>query len=119
MLKVLAKVYMEIVHVHVRYVMQPNVRGVSLQPCHAHLSLFRGVATMWTSVVCSKGDLDIFPRRVCLMGQCPDCGVEKLQLCPNEIATERYVQLWCIGYVAVGKNSNGQNKKVLRVEYKR
>jgi hypothetical protein len=73
---------------------------------------------MWISVVYSKGELDIFHRKVCLMGQCPDCGVENLQLCPNEIETERYVQLWCIRYVVVGKNNNGQDKRVSRVEYK-
>jgi len=43
-------------------------------------------------VVCSKGELDSFHRRVCLMAHCLDCDVEKLQLCPNEIANERFVQ---------------------------
>ncbi len=43
-------------------------------------------------MVCSKEKLDIFHKMVCLMGQCPNCDVEKLQLCSNEIANERYVQ---------------------------
>jgi hypothetical protein len=73
-------------------VCQSYVRGISLQSCHVHLSSFRWVIAMWTSVVCSKGELDSFHRRVCLMAHCLDCDVEKLQLCPNEIANERFVQ---------------------------
>ncbi len=68
------------------------MKGVSLQSCHVHLNLFKGVIAMWTLVVCSKGEFDIFHKKVYLMGQCLDCDVEKLQLCPNEITNERYVQ---------------------------
>jgi hypothetical protein len=69
-------------------VCKPNVDNVNLQSYDVHLSQFCGVIALWTSILCSKGELDMFHKRVCLMGECLDCGVEKLKLCPSENTTE-------------------------------
>jgi hypothetical protein len=60
----------------------------------------------------------LFHKRVCLMGQCQDYGVEKLKLCPTKNSTKNLIQWRCIGYVVVGKNNNGLDKKTSQVQYK-
>ncbi len=99
-------------------VCKPIVQNASLQSCCVHLSPFCGVATLCKSIVYPKGELDLFHKRIYLMGQCLDCGVDKFLFCPIETSIERLVQ-WCyIGYAVIGKNNVGQKKKVSKVEYK-
>jgi hypothetical protein len=64
-------------------VCKPIVHSVGLQSWYAHLSPFCGVTTLWKSIVCPKGKLDLFHERICFMGQCPDCGVEKFVFFPH------------------------------------
>jgi hypothetical protein len=52
-------------------------------------------------------ELDVFHKKICLMGQCPNCGVDKFLFCPIETSIERLVQWHCIGYVAISKNNVG------------
>lgn len=43
---------------------------------------FSGITKLWESCVCTKDEGDMFHRHTCLMGQCKNCGVKKLCLCP-------------------------------------
>ncbi len=58
------------------------------------LRQFNGVTTLWTFVVCSKGEiLDLFHKTLCLMGQCLDCEVKNLKFCPIEIPIENIIAI--------------------------
>jgi hypothetical protein len=109
-------VLLEIVHVHVRYV---NLMwGCKFAIMSCSFELFKGVIAMWTWVICLKGELDIFHKRVYLMGQCPDCDVEKLQLCPQWNCKWKVCAMVMHRVCGNWEGSNGQDKKVSRVEYK-
>jgi hypothetical protein len=49
-------------------VCKPIIQNASLQSCCVHLSPFCGVATLCKSIVYPKGELDLFHKRIYLMG---------------------------------------------------
>jgi hypothetical protein len=74
-------------------VCKPIVHSAGLSSCCNHLSPFCGVTTLWKSIVCPKGELDLFHKRICLMGQCPDCGVDIFFFAPLKFQLKG----WCNG----------------------
>ncbi len=60
-----------------------------------------------------KRQLDLFHKRICLMGPCQDCGVDKFVFCPIEISIERLVQRCCIRYVDIIKSFSSKMKTKL------
>ena len=63
-----------------------NVCSHSPATCIAGSKLYAGLTELWESIVCSKGELDEWHKRECLMGECDKCGVEKLfKFCENEL----------------------------------
>jgi hypothetical protein len=43
--------------------------------CSAHLHTFKGITSLWQSIVCPKGLLDENHKLDCLHGQCNRCGI--------------------------------------------
>ena len=52
--------------------------------CLAVEHSFSGITKLWESCICTKDEGDMFHKHTCLMGQCKNCGVKKLCLCPRE-----------------------------------
>ena len=72
--------------------------------CHAHEAIFKRITLMWESCVCPKGELDVWHKLECLMGECPNCGFELFALCPLELSgTNSFiVKGKCFEYYEVG-----------------
>jgi hypothetical protein len=51
------------------------------------------------------------------MGDCNNCGVHTLKLCPLELETTTIIHWWSIGFEVVGHNEDGRDRKVFKVEY--
>jgi ferredoxin-like protein FixX len=47
----------------------------------------QGVTKLWEDRVCPKGDFEKWHKLDYLMGECVECGVGKLAVCPNECST--------------------------------
>ena len=45
--------------------------------CRAHLMYFIDSTHLWQSYVCVKGEMDLWHKRQCLLGECVDCSVQK------------------------------------------
>ena len=52
--------------------------------CSSIAHTYSGVTELWESVVCPKQEGELFHNRKCLMGECKNCGVQKLLCCPLE-----------------------------------
>ena len=52
--------------------------------CLAAEHSFSGITKLWESCICTKPEEDMFHSYKCLMGQCKQCSVKKLCLCPHE-----------------------------------
>lgn len=85
--------------------------------CLSHLLQFSGVTELWQSLLCAKEPLSPWFKRDCLMGQCDQCGVKNLKLCPVELQSDQTISWRCIQYIVVGKNDEGQDKKSPSVQY--
>ena len=80
--------------------------------CSAHLTKCDGVTKFWEQIVCPKGESEEFHKLECLMGSCSQCGVDSLQLCPNEEANAAFKLKWrCFSYEVVGVNDDGEPRK--------
>jgi hypothetical protein len=54
--------------------------------CRAHLLHFTGTTHLWQSCVCVKGEMDLWHKRKCLMGECVHYGVQKkLSFCLSKV----------------------------------
>ncbi len=71
---------------------------------------------LWSSILCPKLELLVFHKRECLLGECPNCGVQTSKTCPSKLISKRLVMWHKISYV-VGQTSEGCDKKVSKVEY--
>jgi hypothetical protein len=89
-------------------------------PCWASSSTVEGVRAMCDLVLCSKLESMDFHKLDCIRGNCTDCGVWKLQLCPHEVDPNSTILIpWRkFENVFVGQNSEGGDRHALRLEYK-
>jgi hypothetical protein len=78
---------------------------------------YERLTNLWTSMLSSKEELSLWHSRSCLLGECPRCRVDFLNLCPSELNTDQVVQWQSIGYEVVGQYPNEQEKKVPRIKY--
>jgi hypothetical protein len=94
-----------------------NVGGA----CHAHEHVFKRITSVWESCVCRKGELDVWHKLDCLIGDCTQCGFHLLALCPLELSDSNTFGLkWkCFEYYQVGVDANlGKPKKRLKEAFK-
>lgn len=89
--------------------------------CHAHCQIYKRITLMWEACVCPKGELEVWHKLDCLMGDCPDCGFELFPLCPKELdSIDSFTLKWkCFEYYEVGVDKKtGRPKKRLREAFK-
>ena len=72
--------------------------------CDAHHNIYKRITQLWTACVCSKPELAEWHKLSCLMGECEDCGVDRLSLCPQELSSSEEPKLrWKhFSYVTIG-----------------
>jgi hypothetical protein len=91
--------------------------GLSSQICNAHREIFERLMNQWTSILCEKGELSMWHKCSCLLGECVECGVNLLRVCPSEMSSEKLVKWKSIGYKVVGTTEEGNQRKALTLEY--
>lgn len=43
---------------------------------------------MWEECICSKKELQEWHKLICMMGECVECGVYNLPICPYDVSIE-------------------------------
>jgi hypothetical protein len=72
-------------HLQVQYNCQCQVcKGEIEGACHAHEAIYKSMTLTWESCVCPKGELDVWHKLECLMGECSHCGFQLFPLVENE-----------------------------------
>lgn len=72
---------------------------------------------MWTEILRDKGENDWHHIR-CLRGECSNCGIKKLRICPLEVSDDlpiAHVKWKTFGYETVGVNKKGLSVRRLKV----
>ena len=88
--------------------------------CDAHHSVYKRITQLWEACLCPKLEFAEWHNLSCLMGECEDCGVETLPLCPHELSSEEEPKLrWKqFSYVQIGMDrETGKPKKRLQEVY--
>jgi Zn ribbon nucleic-acid-binding protein len=57
-------------------------------------------------------------KRSCLLGECVECGVNLLRVCPSKMSSEKLVKWKSIGYKVVGTIDKGNQSKASTLEYR-
>jgi hypothetical protein len=52
--------------------------------CKVGCSTFQGLIDMWMSILCPTKNSNAFHDLKCLKGECGNCGVDMLIICPKE-----------------------------------
>ena len=86
--------------------------------CNAHREVYERLTNLWSSILCEKIKFSAWHRRACLLGECLDCGLQLLRVCPLEESTDQLVKWKSIGYKVVGTTADGNPKKVVTMEYR-
>jgi hypothetical protein len=87
--------------------------------CGASTATFSGLTSFWSSILCEKGVDEFWHSKDCLLGNCADCGVTTmLQVCSGELNSQKLITWRCFGQEIVGVNSEGKDRKVVKLEYK-
>jgi hypothetical protein len=100
-----------------------SVCGAGCQPqgssCVAPTTTFLDLTLLWSSILCEKGVDEFWHSKDCLFGNCADCGVTtRLRVCGGELSSEKLISWRCFGQETIGVNSDGRDKKVVKLEYK-
>jgi hypothetical protein len=80
---------------------------LSSRLCNAHWEIFERLMNLWTSILCEKGKLSIWHKHDYLLGECIQCGVKLLRVCPFEISTKKLMKWKSFGYKVVGTIQEG------------
>lgn len=95
-----------------------NFNNRSFRMCAAHLKVYQRLTNLWESILCKKDDMCMWHKRDCLMGNCADCGIELLRVCPLELASEKKMKWKTIGFKVVGTTDEGHPRKAATLEYR-
>jgi hypothetical protein len=49
-----------------------------LENCVAYSIFYKGITSLWETIVCPKGELMECHKRDCMFGECPDYGIKNL-----------------------------------------
>ncbi len=47
----------------------------------ANVQVFGGIIDMWSSILCAKPQDSSWHKKECLLGECPNCGIQNLKIC--------------------------------------
>ena len=86
--------------------------------CDAHKLKYERLTALWTSILCPIDEFSMWHKRDCLMGNCVDCGLQLLRVCPLELSSEKMVKWKSIGYKTVGTTEEGNPRKASMLEYR-
>jgi hypothetical protein len=92
--------------------------GLTSRFCNVHRETFGRLTNLWTSILCEKGELSMWHKRSCLLGECVECGVNLLRVCPFEMSSVNLVKWKSIGYKVVGTTEEGNQRKASTLEYR-
>jgi hypothetical protein len=88
-----------------------NANIISVGECNAHRVTYNNLIDLSGDVVCLKPTNFMWHNHACLMGEFGLCGIETLQLYPEELISENVVKWRNIGYDVVGQTPEGREKK--------
>jgi hypothetical protein len=93
---------------------------VASKTCAANSLTYAGITTLWQVCLCPRPEGTKFFNRQCLLGECPECGVDKLlQLCPIEEFGDGRVSRTRFDKVVVGVNPDiGETRKKIQEVFK-
>ncbi len=88
--------------------------------CSTPSKVYKGITQLQQDYVCGKGEFEEWHKCECLLGECHNCGVDKLPLCPNEvIGNSNYKVSWrCFEIGVVRQSKDGQPRKRIREVFK-
>ena len=98
-----------------------NICGDGEGHCEAHSHAFERLTILWTSCLCPKGDFDKWHKLDCLMGNCVECGVKKLDFCPQELSfsINQTIKWKCFEQVVIGVHEDtGRDSKRIQQVHK-
>jgi len=53
----------------------------------------------------------------CLLGDCLNCGIQNLRICPCEVSSDKLVNWKCTGYENISVGEDGKPKKAIKITY--
>jgi hypothetical protein len=96
---------------------------VTTDICTINSSIFFGLITLWTSIVCPKFETSLWHARPCLLGKCQNCGIDTLRIYLEKVQFQNSISWRSIGYEVmghtedVGHMKDGKEKKASKLEY--
>lgn len=89
--------------------------------CGSMQHTYTGVTAIWESLLCPKKQGVEYHSYPCLMGECKNCGVHKLQVCPREMAEDNILQVSVKVFQEVesGMDEDGKKKTIKDVVHKK
>ena len=86
--------------------------------CKAHVKAFPGTTALWQDIVCPKPSNAEWHALACVMGDCSECGVSKLAICPAELETATTVTWKRFENEIIGHTPEGKPRKRIVEVYK-
>ncbi len=83
-------------------------KAIEQNICQAHNKVYNGVTRLWEECVCPKGEFKEWHRLNFLMGECVECGVGKLSICPNECFVNGS---WAVAWKCFEQDTIGGDKQ--------
>jgi hypothetical protein len=77
---------------------------------------------LWQDCVYKKSDVEEWQKQECLLGECPECGVNILPLCPSEMVMqdtncfEDVLKQELLGKHMMGNLGSGLNKSSRKLQ---
>jgi hypothetical protein len=71
-----------------------EVQGAPNCPCFIQSSLFSGIANLWMSIMCVKPPDSMWHKSKCLLGECPNCGIQNQKIYSHELLFYQQVKWW-------------------------
>ena len=86
--------------------------------CGAHTKVYTGTTSLSQEIVCSKSEDVQWNALSCVMGDCDNCGISKLAICPLESAASTTVTWKCFENEVIGHTPEGKPRKRIVEAYK-
>jgi hypothetical protein len=58
-----------------------DVESTSTCLCYVGFHLFGDITDLWMSILCAKPLNSLWHKSECLLGDCPNCGIQMLKTC--------------------------------------
>ena len=78
---------------------------------------YERLTALWTLILCLKDKFLMWHKRDYLMGNCLDCSLQLLRVCPLELNFVKIIKWKSIGYKTVGTTEKGNPRKASMLDY--